>query len=151
MKWTVGPTDFKKIFRYISLSKMQQIGQPRTVLNSSDSKLFKTVIGCPIWCIFDQDIYLKIFLKSVGWPVRFIFSLYLGFFCKKISIHRKNLRKLLLQMSICSDWTETFTSCQIIKHSKVLSVGGNFFMNQFHLLRNSYGENCGSIGTYRLC
>ena len=33
-------------------SKMHQIGQPRTVLSSSDSKLFQTVLGCPIWCIW---------------------------------------------------------------------------------------------------
>ena len=76
MKWTGGPTDFKKIFIYISWSKMHQIGQPRTVLKSLESEEFKTVLSCPIWCIFDQDLYLKIFLKSVGPPVHFIFSLY---------------------------------------------------------------------------
>ena len=56
---------------------MHQIGLPRTVLKSLESEEFKTVLGCPIWCIFDQDICIKIFLKSVGPPVHFIFSLYL--------------------------------------------------------------------------
>ena len=73
MKWTGGPTDFKKIFVHISWSKMHQIGQSRTDLNSSDSKLFKI-----LQCIFDKDICIKIFLKSVGPLVRFIFSLYSG-------------------------------------------------------------------------
>ena len=88
MKWTSGPpTDFKKIFRYISWSNMHQIWQPRTVLISLESEEFKTVLGCPIWCIFDQDIYLKIFLKSAGPPVRFIFSLYLTYI-KAIKVRR---------------------------------------------------------------
>ena len=77
MKRTGGPTDFKKIFMQIYWSKMHQIGQPMTVLKSLESEDFKTVIGCPIRCIFDQDMCIKIFLKSVGPPVRFIFSLYI--------------------------------------------------------------------------
>ena len=66
----------KDLYTFISV-KMHQIGQPRTVLKSLESEEFKTVLDCPIWCIFDQDICIKIFLKSVGLPVRFIFSLYI--------------------------------------------------------------------------
>ena len=35
---------------------MHQIGQSRTILRSLESEEFKTVLGCPIWCIFDPDI-----------------------------------------------------------------------------------------------
>ena len=35
---------------------MHQIGQSRIVLKSLESEEFKTVLSCPIWWIFDQDI-----------------------------------------------------------------------------------------------
>ena len=83
---TIGPTDFKMIFISISWSKMHQIGQPRTVLKSLESEEFKTVLGCPIWCIFDQDIDIKIILKSVGPMVTIIFSLYSQYMIMKFKL-----------------------------------------------------------------
>ena len=59
----VQPCSFKGNFIYI-------------YLNSSDSKLFKTLLCFPIWYIFDQDIHKKVLLKYVGPPVPLIISLY---------------------------------------------------------------------------
>ena len=50
---------------------------------------------------------------------------------KKISAHRKYFRKLPLLT-----FESTFCGQKF------------FFMNQFHLMRNGYGENFGSIGAY---
>ena len=79
MIMTSGPTDFKMIFTCISWSIMHQIGQLRTVWKSLESEEFKTVINCPIWCIFDQDICIKVSLKSVGPPVIIIFHLHIWY------------------------------------------------------------------------
>ena len=45
---------FKSLTSNISV-KIHQMGQPRTILNSSDSKLFKAVIDCPIFLVKDLE------------------------------------------------------------------------------------------------
>ena len=54
-------TGHSKSLQVTSRFKKHQIGQPGTVEISSESEEFKTVIGCPILCIFDRDNTAQIF------------------------------------------------------------------------------------------